>query len=140
MARKSERIGRSGEYAVASFLSLESDTVHVLPHGSHADIVFEINNTMYKCQVKTVAVKKMCHKTNKRINWCFDMRRGANTKKRDYKKGMFDLYAFYCMEYNTIIFKIFEDSKRTKITFEDSLMKNVNSKNSFYEAITLLNN
>ena len=53
---------------------------------------------------------------------------------------MFDLYAFYCMEYNTIIFKIFEDNKRTKITFEDSLMKNVNSKDSFYEAITLLNN
>ena len=61
-------------------------------------------------------------------------------KKRDYKKGMFDLFAFYCMEYNTIIFKIFEDNKRTKITFEDSLMKNVNSKDSFYEAITLLNN
>ena len=38
------------------------------------------------------------------------------------------------------IFKIFEDSKRTKITFEDSLMKNVNSKDSFYEAITLLSN
>ena len=36
--------------------------------------------------------------------------------------------------------KIFEDNKRTKITFEDSLMKNVNSKDSFYEAITLLNN
>ena len=67
MARKSERIGRSGEYAVASFLSLESDTVHVLPHGSHADIVFEINNTMYKCQVKTVAVKKCAIKLIKEL-------------------------------------------------------------------------
>ena len=85
-------------------------------------------------------MKKMCHKTNKRVNWCFDMRRGANTKKRAYKKVMFDLYAFYCMKYNTIIFKIFKDNKRTKITFEDTLMKNVNSKDSFYEAITLLNN
>ena len=72
---------------MASFLSLESDTVHVLPHGSHADIIFEIDDTMYKCQVKTVAVKKMCHKTNKRVNWCFDMRRGANTKKEIIKKG-----------------------------------------------------
>ena len=52
MTRQTERIGRSGEYAVASFLSLESDTVHVLPHGSHADIIFEINDIMYKCQVK----------------------------------------------------------------------------------------
>ena len=139
MSRATERIGRSGEYAVASFLSLESDTVHVLPHGSHADIIFEIDDAMYKCQVKTAALKKMCHKTHKRVNWCFDMRRGANTKIRDYKKGMVDLYAFYCLEYNTIIFKIFENSKRTKVTFKDSLMKNVDSKDSFYEAVTLLN-
>jgi len=52
---------------------------------------------------------------------------------------MVDLYAFYCLEYNTIIFKIFENSKRTKVTFKDSLMKNVDSKESLYEAIKLLN-
>ena len=98
MSRATERTGRAGEYAVASFLSLESDTVHVLPHGSHADIIFEIDDTMYKCQVKTAALRKMCHKTHKRVNWCFDMRRGANTKIRDYKQGMVDLYAFYCLE------------------------------------------
>jgi len=140
MSRATERIGRAGEYAVASFLSLQSDTVHILPHGSHADIIFEINDTIYKCQVKTAAIKKMCHKTHKRVNWCFDMRRGANTKIRDYKKGMVDLYAFCCLEYNTIIFKIFENDKRTKITFKDSLMKNINPEKSFYEAISLLNN
>jgi len=82
----------------------------------------------------------MCQKTQKRDNWCFDMRRDANTKIREYKQGMVDIYAFYCLEYNTIIFKIFENSKRTKVTFKDSLMKNINSKDSFYEAITLLNN
>jgi len=140
MTRQTERIGRSGEYAVASFLSLESDTVHVLPHGSHADIIFEINDIMYKCQVKTSSKKKMCHKTHKRVNWCFDMRRGANTKLRDYKKGMVDLYAFYCLEYNTIVFKIFKDGKRTKITFKDSLMKNINSKESLQNALDEIKN
>ena len=68
------------------------------------------------------------------------MRRGANTKIRDYKKGMVDLYAFCCLEYNTIIFKIFENDKRTKITFKDAMMKNINPEKSFYEAISLLNN
>jgi hypothetical protein len=68
------------------------------------------------------------------------MRRGANTKIRDYKKGMVDLYAFYCLEYNTIIFKIFKDGKRTKITFKDSLMKNINSKESLHNALDEIKN
>jgi len=46
MSRASERKGRAGEYAVASFLSLESDTVHVIPHGNPANIIFEIDDTM----------------------------------------------------------------------------------------------
>jgi hypothetical protein len=41
MARQSERVGRSGEYLVASVLSTLSDTVTVMPHGSKADIKLE---------------------------------------------------------------------------------------------------
>ena len=67
MPRATERTGRAGEYAVASFLSLESDTVHVLPHGSHADIIFEIDDTMYKCQVKTAALKKCAIRLTKEL-------------------------------------------------------------------------
>jgi len=40
MTRQSERVGRSGEYLVASVLSTLSDTVTVMPHGSKADIIF----------------------------------------------------------------------------------------------------
>ena len=53
---------------------------------------------------------------------------------------MVDLYAFYCLEYNTIIFKIFKDGKRTKITFKDSLMKNINSKESLQNALDEIKN
>ena len=45
MARQSERVGRSGEYLVASVLSTLSDTVTVMPHGSKADIIFEVGQT-----------------------------------------------------------------------------------------------
>ena len=53
-----ERVGKCGEHLTASFLySFGSDLV-TMPHGSHADIVFEYKNILYKCQVKTVTKKK----------------------------------------------------------------------------------
>ena len=53
-----ERVGKCGEHLTASFLySFGSDLV-TMPHGSHADIVFEYKNILYKCQVKTVTKKR----------------------------------------------------------------------------------
>ena len=48
MARQSERIGRSGEYLVASLLSLYADTVVIVPHSAEADIIFDVDHTLYK--------------------------------------------------------------------------------------------
>ena len=77
MTRQSERIGRSGEYLVASVLSSLSDTVPVMPHGSKADIIFEVGQTLYKCQVKT---QKQIEKARK--SWRFELRCGAHYKTR----------------------------------------------------------
>ena len=52
MPRQSERVGRSGEYLVASLLSLHADTVMIVPHSAEADMIFDVENTIYKCQVK----------------------------------------------------------------------------------------
>ena len=54
MTRATERIGRSGEYLTCSVIARETDTVTVMPHGANADIIFEWQNKMYRCQVKTV--------------------------------------------------------------------------------------
>ena len=35
-----------------------SDSVTILPHSSHADIIFEYKSKLYKCQVKTASKKK----------------------------------------------------------------------------------
>jgi hypothetical protein len=43
MPRQSERIGRSGEYLVASLLSLYADTVVIVPHSAEADIIFDVD-------------------------------------------------------------------------------------------------
>lgn len=120
------RVGQCGEYAAASVLSLFSPLVNVVPHGSHADIIFEYKKNIYKCQVKTCQLKKMCHKTHKRVNWCFDMRRTTNCKERRYKKGMVDLYAFYCLQHNKTIFKVFDETP-TKITFTDKEFQEVDT-------------
>ncbi len=66
MLRATERVGRSGEYLTAALISLVSDTVMVVPHGSEADLVFEHNNKLYKVQVKT---QSKIEKSRK--NWTF---------------------------------------------------------------------
>ena len=57
MGRLTERVGRRGEYFVASILAQVSDTVLIVPHGAEADIVFEYKRKLYKCQVKTKTKK-----------------------------------------------------------------------------------
>lgn len=126
-ARSTERIGRCGEFAVASQLSLISDTVSLVPHGSHADILFEHHNNIYKVQVKTLSKERIYHKKDGdkyRSGWCFDLRRSHNTKNRSYGEGgknIIDLYALYCLPYNTVVFVYF-DKIPNKVTFTDDEM------------------
>tara|TARA_R100000544_G_C2225671_1_gene60479 strand:- start:964 stop:1413 length:450 start_codon:yes stop_codon:yes gene_type:complete len=127
MSRSTERIGRCGEFAVASQLSLISDTVSLVPHGSHADILFEHHNDIYKVQVKTLSKEKLYQKKsgdNYRSGWCFDLRRGKNSKNRTYEEDgedIVDLYALYCLPYNTIVF-VFFDKTPKKVTYTDDEM------------------
>ena len=50
-----------------------SDSVTILPHSSHADIIFEYKSKLYKCQVKTASKKErvISKHTGKsyRTNW-----------------------------------------------------------------------
>lgn len=81
MPRETERIGRSGEYLACSVLARESDTVTIMPHTSHADVIFEWKHKLYRCQVKTVT-----HIEKTKKNWRFDIRKGITTTGRHYKK------------------------------------------------------
>ena len=129
MSRKTERVGRSGEFLTASVLSLVSDTVSVIPHGSHADVLFEWENKIYKCQVKTKS-KIGTHDKN----WRFDFRRGSHTKNRNYDKGSIDIYALVSLEHQTICFHPFTCS-RMQTTISDKIMKNLCSLDSFETAM-----
>tara|TARA_R100001510_G_scaffold29514_1_gene26168 strand:- start:4265 stop:4678 length:414 start_codon:yes stop_codon:yes gene_type:complete len=129
MSRQTERIGRSGEFLTASVLSLISDTVSVTPHGSHADVLFEWENKIYKCQVKT----KSKIGTHDR-GWRFDFRRGSHTKNRNYDKGSIDVYALVSLEHQTICFYPFSCAK-TQTTISDQTMKNLCSLDSFETAM-----
>ena len=82
MATTIDRIGRSGEFAVASQLALISDTVSLVPHNSYADIIFEYQRNLYKVQVKTSSKeRKYPHKDGDyRIGWTFDLRRKRRSK------------------------------------------------------------
>jgi len=112
MSRQSERVGRSGEYLVASVLSSHSDTVTVMPHGSKADIIFEVGHTLYKCQVKT---QKQIEKARK--NWRFDLRCGSHSKNRFYTKGDIDVYALVALNCQKVIYAF--PCGKGQITVED---------------------
>ena len=130
MARQSERIGRSGEYLVASLLSLYADTVVIVPHSAEADIIFDVDHTLYKCQVKTQSKIR-----NHRVSWEYDFRRGSFTKKRHYEKDAIDVYAMVALEPQKVMFTFPNGSKQKTIKDEemqatDSL---TNVKNLFKE-------
>ena len=119
MSRTTERVGRSGEYFVASLLSQISDTVLIVPHSAEADILFQYKNTLYKVQVKT---KTKIEKH--RANWRFDMRRGSHTKNRNYEDGSIDIFAFVSLEHMNVVFR--KPSKAINITIQDKEMKDSN--------------
>ena len=119
MSRTTERVGRSGEYFVASVLSRISDLVLVVPHSAEADILFQYKNTLYKVQVKT---KTKIEKH--RANWRFDMRRGSHTKNRNYEDGSIDIFAFVSLEHMNVVFRKF--SEGVTITIKDKEMKDNN--------------
>ena len=120
MPRATERVGRSGEYLTAALLSLVSDTVMVVPHGSEADLVFEHNNKLYKVQVKTSS------KINTgRVNWRFDMRRGSHSKDRQYQKQAVDIFALVSLKYRNVVF--IKPIDQNQITIADEHMKNNDS-------------
>ena len=130
MTRRSERIGRSGEYLTCSVLARESDTVTIMPHTSHADVIFEWKHKLYRCQVKTVT-----HIEKRKKNWRFDIRKGITTTGRHYKKNEIDIIAMVNLEYQTICFKAFSDCQTAQITIKDEIMKSTNSIDSLKEAM-----
>ena len=130
MPRQSERVGRSGEYLVASLLSLYADTVVIVPHSAEADIIVDIDHKLYKCQVKTQSKIR-----NHRVSWEYDFRRGSFTKKRHYEKDAIDVYAMVALEPQKVMFTFPDGSKQKTIKDEemqatDSL---TNVKNLFKE-------
>lgn len=130
MPRQSERIGRSGEYLVASLLSLYADTVVIVPHSAEADIIFDVDHTLYKCQVKTQSKIR-----NHRVSWEYDFRRGSFTKKRHYEKEAIDVYAMVALDPQKVMFTFPDGSKQKTITDEEMQATNslTNVKNLFKE-------
>jgi len=130
MPRQSERVGRSGEYLVASLLSLHTDTVVIVPHSAEADIIFDIDNKIYKCQVKTQSKIQNC-----RVSWTYDFRRGAYTKERFYHEDAIDVYALVALKYQSVKFMFPQGLKQ--ISFKDEEVQAWNSptnvKNLFKE-------
>ena len=139
MGRSTERLGRSGAFAVASHLALYSDTVSIVPHGSHADILFEHEDKILKCQVKTKGNERLYERGGvaRRVGWQFDLRRGRHTKDRLYGENgenSIDIYALYCMPLNIITY-IPSNYPATKITLSTEELEKTDSYQSLIKSI-----
>jgi len=117
MPLATERVGRFGEYLTAAILSQVCDTVAVVPHNASADIVFEHNLKLYRCQVKTQSKIE-----ENRGNWRFDMRKGQRVKHRKYKDNEIDLFAFVAVTHRNVVFSL--PLKQSQLTIVDEHMKN----------------
>ena len=133
MSRKTERIGRSGEYLACSIIARETDTVTILPHGANADVVFEWNSQMYRCQVKTATKIQKGKKS-----WIFDLRKGSHSLSRIYKDNMIDVYAMVSLQYQNVYFCSYKDCNKKQISIDDETMKNTNSCESLHNAMNSL--
>ena len=117
MPLATERVGRFGEYLTAAILSQVCDTVAVVPHNASADIVFEHNLKLYRCQVKTQSKIEV-----NRGNWRFDMRKGQRVKHRKYKDNEIDLFAFVAVTHRNVVFSL--PLEQSQLTIVDEHMKN----------------
>jgi len=117
MPLATERVGRFGEYLTAAILSQVSDTVTIVAHNSSADIIFEHNLKLYKCQVKTQSKIEQG-----RENWRFDMRKGQRVAHRRYKDNEIDVFAFVSIPHRNVVFSRPLDQGR--LTIVDEHMKN----------------
>ena len=117
MPQATERVGRFGEYLTAAILSQVCDTVAVVPHNASADIIFEHNLKLYKCQVKTQSKIE-----ERRGNWRFDMRKGQRVAHRKYKDNEIDLFAFVSITHRNVVFS--KPLDQAQLTINDEHMKN----------------
>ena len=135
MTRKTERLGKHGEFKVCSYLSLYSDTVTIIPHGSTTDLVAEFEGEILRFQVKTTVQKRKRYdrKTGKftgRSGWQFDMRRSGNTINRNYS-GSVDIFVLYIKPMDKLLFFLPSEKQKLSITekmaieaVSDEMLKN----------------
>lgn len=118
MPKATERVGRFGEFFTAAILSQVSDTVIIVPHNASADIVFEHNLKMYKCQVKTQSKIE-----ESRENWRFDMRKGQRVSHRPYQNNEIDVFAFVSVPHRNVVFSK-PLKEKNQLTINNEHMKN----------------
>jgi len=117
MPLATERVGRFGEYLTAAILSQVCDTVSIVPHNASADIIFEHNLKLYKCQVKTQSKIE-----ESRENWRFDMRKGQRVAHRKYTDNEIDVFAFVSVPHRNVVFS--KPIDKGQLTIVDEHMKN----------------
>jgi len=117
MPLATERVGRFGEYLTAAILSQVCDTVSIVPHNASADIIFEHNLKLYKCQVKTQSKIE-----ESRENWRFDMRKGQRVAHRKYTDNEIDVFAFVSVTHRNVVFS--KPMDKGQLTIADEHMKN----------------
>jgi hypothetical protein len=135
--RKSERLGRHGEYIVCAYLSLFSDTVFVVPHSASSDVVAEFDDVLLKFQVKAVSNQRMHYPKNGkkyRSGWNIDMRKSGNTIDREYKTKQIDIFCLYIVPLNKLIF-IEANTGQHHYTFNDDSVAEINTEETLKKTV-----
>jgi hypothetical protein len=133
-----DRIGTSGEYLTASVLALYTDTIILIPGSAQADIAFDVNGRLYRCQVKTRTA--MWKRKRNYECWSFDLRRGARSKdERRYSSQEIDVFACVALPLNKVCF-LANVNPPTQVLKTQEEMLELDPKESLQDALHQLNN
>jgi hypothetical protein len=133
-----DRIGTSGEYLTASVLALYTDTIILIPGSAQADIAFDVNGRLYRCQVKTRTA--MWKRKRNYERWSFDLRRGARSKdERRYSSQEIDVFACVALPLNKVFF-LANVNPPTQVLKTQEEMLELDPKESLQDALHQLNN
>ncbi len=95
------RIGRAGEYLVASHLIRSLDELFEAPSSSRYDYLVHNKENVYKVQVKTTA-SKFEHHSSDWVRW--DLTKRVRKIKKGYTKEEVDLFAFVYLPLDIVEF------------------------------------
>jgi len=114
-------LGKAGEYLTMVDLLLHGEKAFLTDQGINYDIVVEIEEQLFRMQVKTTARKKVYGKKHTSVGegYYLHLRRAGKCGKRVRGNKEFELYAVAMLDIKTVAYILSEEAPQGLMSFRD---------------------